>query len=315
MDASERRAPWQWWWLCMAVATTFVPLLGVTAVVATALLPQLWCGRLPQRRNTLAMLLAALPVPWAPLAPLWSQHPWWQRLALALALSTPLWPIPALIPWGVVAITSLAAVWYAHQRDALRWYIPVLVLMAHQAPPLYVDVGMTAVLGVMTICLLHVQRTSPGWMALAGALFWSMTAPGLIVAPWAITVAQLPYSAVLAAVTWWGVAATTLAAGSIWGVVLVLGPMLTAASHITFRQVRAWAPVVVMWWVAPNGAGVARLQPALTPFGDITEQWWVRAANQQVVAGIPLMVMGWVVVLAWAIIQQWPPREVDDDAG
>lgn len=315
MHTTQRPTWLHWWFMGIGVATTFVPLLGVTAVVASSLLAQLWYGRLPSRRNTLAVVLATLPVPWAPLAPLWSRHPWWQRLVLVCALSAPLWPTPAYLGWSVCALASLGAIWYASQRDALRWYVPLLVLMAQQAPPLYLDVIMMTVFGGLTIWLLHQQRTAPGWMALAGALLWSMTAPGLVVAPWALAVAQLPYHAVLAAVTWWGVAAATVAAGSIWGVVLTLRPMLMHASRITFREVRVVVPVLLWWWAAPNLAGVARLQPALTPFGDVTALWWVRAANQQVVAGIPLASIVWLVVLAWAVIQQWPPEEGNNDAG
>ena len=303
----------RWWYVGIGVATTFVPLLGVTAVIASSLLAQLWYGRLPSRRNTLAVVLATLPVPWAPLAPLWSQHPWWQRMVLVVALSAPWWPTPASLGWGVCALVSLGAVWYATQRDALRWYVPVLVLMAHQAPPLYLDVVMMTVFGGLTIWLLQQERTMQSWMALAGAVLWSMTAPGLVIAPWALALAQLPSVAVLAAVVWWGVAVTTLAAGSIWGVLVVLWSIFAHVPRITFRQVRAVAPVLVWWWAAPNLAGVARLQSALTPFGDVTAGWWVRAANQQVVAGLPLSVLFWVVVLAWAVIHQWPPQEGDVD--
>jgi hypothetical protein len=312
MLPSYRLTPWQWWSVFIAVASTCVPLVGVTAVMVTPLVAQLWAQCLPSRRNMLAVVLATLPMPVAPFAPLWSLHPWWQRVVLGVALSTPWWPTPPYLAWSVVALGSIGAVWYAHQRDALRWYGPLLVLMAHHAPPLYFDVVVLSVFGIVTLWSMHHQQMERGWMALAGALLWSMTAPGLVVAPWAMTVAQMPQIALLAVVSWWGVAATTLAAGSLWGSVLVLWPLLANIPQITWRQLRAWAPFLVLWWAAPNLAGIARLQPALTPFGDIVVAWWVRAANQQVVSGLPVAIIGWVLVLAWAVVQQWPVQERDD---
>jgi hypothetical protein len=106
---------------------------------------QLWVHQLPTRRNQLAMLIMALPTPWTAIAPLGSQHVWWQRVLLMLAMAAVWAPIGAEYRWALTVACALWPFGQPAQRDDVRWLIPLLQIVATTAWPAGWDVGLASI--------------------------------------------------------------------------------------------------------------------------------------------------------------------------
>lgn len=296
------------WWFMVAggvLAATIIPDLGIMAAVLTMLLALSTLRMLPSRRNTLALVLMGLPGPWSVMGAWWSTHPLWQRLIMSVALSAPWWPTPAWVAWVVViGVHAISAV-LQPTRDHARWAIPVLHLMAYHAIPVGWELVLIAFWALIGVWYAWQQRYADIWWAGAGMMVWSLTAPGVALVPWVWAVA-VSASPVLTVLTLWMGMASVLAAGSVAGVLGLSVPLLRVIPQVHWHEFRLLIGVLGIWILSPNTAIIARLQPALTPFGDIQTGFWVVSASQQVVAGIPVWVVLWGGVLWWALLMQWP---------
>ncbi len=297
----------QWWWILVAggvASLANLPEWGLMVMILTYLAGASVLHQTPARRNTLALLLSCLPAPWHVFGALWSRHRWWQRVILAVAMSVSWWPVPVWLGWAIVATVQLGGMWGGWQRDAVRWSLPALWMMAAHAVPVGMDVVMMALwVGVLLWQWYH-GATAQMWLAAAGIALWSMTGTGVVLVPWMWTVAASAVP-VLTVVVLWVSMASIVAAGSAWGVLVLIWPFIRAVPRLRWDQIRVTAGILGVWLLFPNSAAIARLQPALTPFGDVKTPLWVTSATQQVVAGVPVGILLWGGLLGWAIITFW----------
>ena len=297
----------QWWWWIVAggvASLAGLPEWGLMVIILTYLVGASALHQAPTRRNTLALILLCLPAPWHACGALWSRHVWWQRMVLAIAVTAPWWPTPTWVGWLVVAGIHLVSMWGGWQRDAVRWALPTLWMMAYHAVPVGMDVVMIGLwVGVLLWQQYH-GATAQVWLAAAGIAMWSMTGTGVVLVPWMWTVAASAVPVLMGVVLWVSMA-SIVAAGSAWGVLALIWPLVRVIPRLRWAQVRVTAGVLGVWLAFPNSAGVARLQPALTPFGDIKSPLWVTSAAQQVVAGVPVGVLVGLGVLGWAVLSYW----------
>jgi uncharacterized membrane protein len=106
-----------------------------------------------------------------------------------------------------------------------------------------------------------------------------------------------------------------LASGNVWGLALVVWPLLRMLQRVDGEVLRKLWVWLVLLLALPVQASVARLQSSLLALGEVWATplaWQLRNAAQQAVGGMPwgpVLVCG---VLAWAVWQIWQPAEVAD---
>ena len=308
---------WRWLGISGLAVCTIIPQWGALAVPALVVAMQLWVGQQPARRNQLAVLLMALPTPWGALAPLGSQHAWWQRMLLGLAIATPWLPIASHYQWALALGCALWPLGQPAQRDDVRWLIPLVQVAATTAWPAGWDVALAGIALVSGAWAWW--RHNDDQLQWSGALLCLGLASGagLVVLPWIVGARVLRTSAqaLVALLAWWGIAMALLASGNVWGLALVVWLLLQMVQRVDGEVLgQQWA-LLVLLLALPVQASVARLQPSLLALGEVWATplaWQLRNAAQQAVGGMPwgpVLVCG---VLAWAVWQLWLPAEVAD---
>jgi len=308
---------WRWLGISALLVCAIIPQWGVLAVPALVGALQLWAQQQPTRRNQLATLLMALPTPWAVLAPLGSQHAWWQRVVLVLVMAATWAPIDAEYRWALAIVCALWPLGQATQRDDVRWVIPLLQVAATMAWPAGWDVGLASIALVSGAwAWWRHDETRVQWSGVLLCLGLASGA-GIVVLPWMLgaRVLRAAPQSVLAVWAWWGLAMALLASGNVWGLALVVWPLLQTIQRSDSRLIRKQWPLLFLLLLFPVQASVARLQPSLLALGEawVTPlAWQFRNAAQQGVGGVPwgpVLVCG---VLAWAVWQLWQPAEAAD---
>lgn len=308
---------WRWLGISALLICTIIPQWGVLAVPALVGALQLWVPQQPTRRNQLATLLMALPTPWAVLAPLGSQHAWWQRGLLVLSMAVVWLPIGTEYRWALAIACALWPFGQSVQRDDVRWLIPLLQVAATTAWPAGWDVALAGIAlggGVWA-----------WWRGNDAQLQWSgvllcvglASGAGVVVLPWMLgaRVLRAAPQSVIAVLAWWGLAMALLASGNVWGLALVVWPLLRTLQRIDGVLMRQQWLLLFLLLLFPVQASVARLQPSLLVLGEVWVTplaWQFRNAAQQGVGGVPwgpVLVCG---VLAWAVWQLWQPAEAAD---
>ena len=308
---------WRWLGISALLVCTFIPQWGVLAIPALIGAIQLWVGQQPARCNQLATLLMALPTPWAAFAPLGSQHAWWQRMLLGLAIAAPWLPIASHYQWALALGCALWPLGQPAQRDDVRWLIPSLQMAATRAWPAGWDVALA---GIALVCGVWAWwRHNDDQLQWSGALLCLGLASGagVVVVPWIVgaRVLRAAPQSMIAVLAWWGLALALLASGNVWGLALVVWPLLHSLKRVDGALIGPQWLVLLLLFVFPVQASVARLQPSLLALGEAGATplaWQFRDAAQQGVGGLPwgpVLVCG---VLAWAVWQIWQPAEVSD---
>ena len=285
---------------------TMIPSLGVSALFGVVMASQLLLGQMPTRRNSMAVLLSALPTPLTIVAPLVADHRWWQRVVLSGALAivwAPVWPE---VQWLVVIVVACMSLASASQRDAWRWYVPWVQLAALQAWPLWWDVGAVVVaLVIAGVSLWYHRLDRIRWSVVILVLALN-TGAGLAVVPWAMVVAVVGAPWLLVVVVWATMTAL-LASGAALAVigglvgVVMLAPYLTWP--IPWRIVAVW----FLWALVPITATEARLQTSLSAFGRLWGDGALTMVNagQQAVATIPWLALVATLVVLGSVAVQW----------
>lgn len=311
------RTWWRWLGISGLFVCTVIPQWGVLAIPALLSAIQLGVGQQPARRNQLAVLLMAVPTPWAALGPLWSQHVWWQRLLLGLAIATTWVPIASEYRWALAIGCALWPLGQLAQRDDVRWLIPSLHVAATTAWPAGWDVVLASIGLVSGVWAWWRQNNHQ--LQWSGALLCLGLASGagLVVLPWVIGARVLHTSAqvVVALVAWWGIAMALLASGNVWGLGLVVWPLLHTLKRSDGAMIGQQKWVLLMLFALPVQASVARLQPSLLALGEVwttPTAWQFRDAAQQVVGGLPWGPIVGCGVLVWAVWQIWQQAAVHD---
>ena len=308
---------WRWLGISALLVCTIIPQWGVLAIPALIGAIQLWVGQQPARCNQLATLLMALPTPWAAFAPLGSQHAWWQRSMLVVAMAAAWSPIGAEYRWALAIGCALWPLGHPSQRDDVRWLIPLLQVAATTAWPAGWDVALA---GMALVCGAWAWwRHNDDQLQWSGALLCLGLASGagVVVVPWIVgaRVLRAAPQSMIAVLAWWGLALALLASGNVWGLALVVWPLLHSLKRVDGALIGPQWLVLLLLFVFPVQASVARLQPSLLALGEIGATplaWQLRNAAQQAVGGMPwgpVLVCG---VLAWAVWQLWQPAEVAD---
>ena len=306
---------WRWLGISALLVVTLIPQWGVLAVPALIGACQFWLGQLPARRNQVAVLLMAVPAPWGTLAPLWSQHAWWQRLVLVLAIAAAWLPIGNEYKWALALGCALWPLSQSAQRDDVRWLIPCLHMAATSGWPPWWDVALAGVALVSGAwAWWHANDDQLHW---SGALLCLGIASGaaIVVLPWVIAARVLRPSAkpIVALLAWWGIAMVLLASGNVWGLALVIWPLLDRIKRINGVMIGQQWVLLMMLLACPVQASVARMQPSLLVLGEVWVApfaWQFRDAAQQAVGGIPWGPLVGCGVLVWAIWQLWQPTVV-----
>ena len=235
---------WRWLGISGLAVCTIIPQWGVLAVPALVVAMQLWVGQQPTRRNQLAVLLMALPTPWVALAPLGSQHAWWQRILLGLAIAVPWLPIASHYQWALALGCALWPLGQPAQRDDVRWLIPLVQVAATTAWPAGWDVALAGIALVSGAWAWW--RHNDDQLQWSGALLCLGLASGagLVVLPWIVGARVLRTSAqaLVALLAWWGIAMALLASGNVWG--LALAWQLRNAAQQAVGGM-PWGPVLV----------------------------------------------------------------------
>lgn len=307
---------WQWLIISAALICSVIPQFGVLAIVALVLASQRLCHIPLSRRNQLALVGMSLPTPFACIAPLWGTQVWWQRVLLGGVLALAWSPAPPWLVWGIALVVAGVPLVRLPTRDAVRWLIPLLVVMSQLAWPRWWDVAVVviALLGVGVGGILH--RAAVQWWSAVLLCVGVASGAGIIVLPWLCVLHSMAerHTRGLAIMAWWGVAHVCLAAGWPWGLGLIALPLMRVLPMLTWHDVRQNALVLMVWLALPLDGAVARLQTSLGPYGDVAHDatWQFVTAGHTMVGGLPWLVLLWCGVLAWAMRQLWNLHEVCD---
>lgn len=308
---------WHWLVIAAAMVCGVIPQFGVLAVPALVLASQRLLGMLPMRRNQLALLGMGLPTPLACVAPLWSTHVWWQRILLCGALLVAWSPLPAPLVWGVSLASAFVPLCMVPTRDATRWLMPVLVVLARLPWLPWWDVAV--VVGALVIHGMGIwwRRPAVQWWSAALCCVGLASGAGIVVVPWLCLLYGLPAPRTrgLAVCAWWGIVHALLSAGLPWGMVVVALPLRDTLVQLTWQDMRRTAMVLLLWLAVPLNGTVARLQTSLGRYGDIAHDatWRFMDAANRMVGGLPWLVLVWCMVLAWAIRHLAHHDEAVDD--
>ena len=300
---------WQWLVISAALVCGVIPQFGVLAVPALVLASQRLLQLPLSRRNQLALLGMGLPTPLACIAPLWGTQAWWQRLLCVGALALAWSPLPPQLVWGGVLLVAGVPLLLTPTRDALRWLMPVLVVASRMAWPMWWDVaGVVVAASCYAVGALQ-HRPALQWWSAALLCVAVASGAGIIVLPWVCLLHSMPVAQQrgLSIVAWWGMAGMMLSAGLWWGIGLFVFPLVQALGQVTWQDMRRHALVMVLWLAVPLTGSVARLQTSLGAYGDVvnTTSWQFVDAAHAMVAGVPWLVVGWCLGLAWAMRQLW----------
>jgi len=308
---------WQWLIISAALVCSVIPQLGVLAIPALVIASQRLLHMPLSRRDQLALLGMGLPTPLACIAPLWGTYAVWQRVLLIGALAVAWSPLPALLVWGVTLLVACVPLIIPPTRDATRWLMPVLVVTAQLAWPVWWDVAVVVVALCGYASAVLTTRDTLQWWSAALLCIGVASGAGIVVLPWVCVLHSLAerHTRGLAIMAWWGVAHVCLAAGWPWGLGMVALPVMRALPALTWHDVRQNALVLLVWVALPLDGSVARLQTSLGVYGDVTHDttWQFVTAAHTMVGGVPWLVLVWCGVLAWAMHHLWRPVEVPHD--